>query len=76
MSLPCIAAVVFALNVGKKTFVSNEAVISPLISCDIEALSNCESVDGQKNNGHCTQNDRLEYFCEKPGLFNSRNCLQ
>lgn len=43
---------------------------------DIEALTNCEAIDGHKNDGHCVSNDRREYFCAKPGFLQSRNCAQ
>ncbi|MBR2018332.1 MAG: hypothetical protein IKA00_13760 [Prevotella sp.] len=76
MLLPCIAAIVIATAIDKKTLSETSTNFSSLFSQDIEALSNCESIDGQKNNGHCTKNERLEYFCEKPGLLQTKNCLQ
>lgn len=30
---------------------------------DVESLTNCERVDGMKDNGHCVSNDRYVYFC-------------
>ena len=47
-----------------------------LLMENVEALSDCECVDGKKNNGHCTHDDHLRYFCEAPGLFQANDCYQ
>ena len=47
-----------------------------LLAENVEALSDCESINGKKNNGHCTHDDHLRYFCESPGFFDSVDCYQ
>lgn len=54
----------------------NSAIPQMLSTDDVEALANCESVDGHDNDGHCTKNDYKVYFCESPGFFDSKDCLQ
>lgn len=74
--LPCMAAVAVVTFLGMRTSRLNAYVTNSLLSQDVETLSNCECIDGKKNNGHCTQDDHLRYFCESPGLLQALNCYQ
>lgn len=43
---------------------------------DVEAITSCEAVDGEPNDGYCVGNDYNEYFCGSPHWFWSNNCQQ
>ena len=53
-----------------------ECKYSDLLLEDIEALSNCESVDSYKNDGHCVHDKNYNYFCKEPGFLQSKDCKQ
>lgn len=55
---------------------TDKSNITTLSQNDIESLSDCESINGKKNDGHCVQNKDLVYFCAEAGLFQSYDCRQ
>lgn len=59
-----------------RSFDNNETKKTWMDIYDVEALTDCEKINGSKPNGHCVENDRLEYFCAKPGFLQSKNCMQ
>lgn len=50
--------------------------LSVLLPTEIEALTNCEAVDGEANDGHCVHDDSHHYFCKSPGFLEKKNCKQ
>lgn len=72
-----ISMFVLALGVagGMMLTRNQECKYSDLLMVDIEALSNCESIDSYKNDGHCVHDKNYNYFCKTPGL-QSKNCKQ
>lgn len=61
---------------GAKLTSGDLSAVSFLDKTDIESLTNCEAIDGHKNDGHCTHDDYANYFCESPGFLQSKNCRQ
>ena len=60
-----------AINVAKY---GDIGVMKALFSTDVKAWSNCQAIDGNKNNGHCVHDNANHYFCKSPGLLQSTNC--
>lgn len=68
-----VGMMVYGLTTMQK---ENPAIQQMLSTDEVEALANCESIDGYDNDGHCTKNDYKVYFCEGAGLFDGKDCLQ
>ena len=47
---------------GTTLFENNETKNSLMDIYDVEALTDCEKINGSKPNGRCVENDRLDYF--------------
>ena len=76
LKLSCFAAVAIATFIGNKSFETSAYETTNLFSENVESLSDCEVPNGKEKNGHCTQNDKLEYFCESPGFLDHIDCVQ
>ncbi len=66
-----IALAFTATNVAKS---GDLGVMKALFSTDVKAWSNCQSVDGNKNDGHCVHDNANHYFCKTPGFLQSHTC--
>lgn len=67
-----LALVATGTIMGTQNVLDNQSA-NTLLS-EVESLTNCESIDYNRNNGHCVHNDKYVYFCATAGLFQSKNC--
>lgn len=70
--LTAICSIVF----GSKFPSSEPESIKTLEKANVESLTDCEAINGHKNDGHCTHDDYQHYFCKSPGFLQSKNCQQ
>lgn len=70
------ASVSISVFLGLKDTENNESGNSFIGLSDVEALSDCELIDGYEANGHCVHNDRNEYFCADASFWQTKDCRQ
>lgn len=71
-----VAIIVASGYMGYSTHASSTSVSVVLQLASVEALANCELLDGTLPNGYCRKNDYNHYFCGSSHWWYSDNCLQ
>lgn len=73
------AAILFAAGMVSSAIIAmqnSEHQASEIVLNEIEAISDCERVDGNEDDGMCVQDDYLHYFCASPVAGKTPDCLQ
>lgn len=66
------ASIAAIMLTSRKKTANTESIILE----EIEAITDCESVNGYPNDGYCRSNDYNEYFCGSSHWLWSDNCRQ
>ena len=69
MAMVCLSAI--GLSMSKTGSRLSDATLT-----SVEALADCESVNGYENDGHCVHDRVNNYFCKTPKFLQSRDCRQ
>lgn len=71
-----VAIVAASGYVGYRTHALNSSASIAFQFTDVEALADCELVNGKLPNGYCRKDSYNNYFCGSPHWFYSDNCIQ
>ncbi len=76
ISFALVAIIAASGYMGYHTHTSSTSASVALQLTSVEALADCELLDGTLPNGYCRQDDYNNYFCGSSHWWYSDNCLQ